>query len=167
MSGDGFKWVVSTTVGKTGTHCMAFDNCSPSTDITGTTDRFLTPPYDFTNATSAAMTFDVASTYLILNSKTYADTLAVYASTDCGATWKQIYYKGGANLSTAPNMTVASPTCFVPTSSQWRNDNINLSSLLGKSSVMFAFENRSQWAEWMYVDNINITAVTGIADINS
>ena len=28
---------------------------------------------------------------------------------------------------------------------------------------MFAFENHSQWAEWLYIDNINITAVTGNA----
>jgi hypothetical protein len=32
--------------------------------------------------------------------------------------------------------------------------------------VMFAFENRSNWGEWIYIDNINITAVTGIKEIN-
>jgi hypothetical protein len=32
---------------------------------------------------------------------------------------------------------------------------------------MFAFENRSDWGEWIYLDNINITAATtGIASIN-
>ncbi|MBI3502177.1 MAG: protease inhibitor I42 family protein [Bacteroidetes bacterium] len=168
-SSDGFKWVVSTSVSGwgTGTHCMAFDNCSPSTDITGTRDRFITTAYNFSNATSAQMTFDVASTYLILNSKTYTDTLAVFYSTNCGSTWNKIYYKGGANLATAPNLTAAAPTCFIPTSSQWRTETVNLNALAGQGSVMFSFENRSQWAEWMYVDNINITSVTGVADLNS
>jgi hypothetical protein len=113
------------------------------------------------------MNFDVAYAKLVYQSTTYADTLAVYSSIDCGTTWNQIYLKGGATLSTAPDMTAAAPTCFTPTSSQWRTDNVVLNSLVGQSSVMFAFENRSDWAEWLYIDNINITAVTGIADINA
>ena len=165
---DGFKWVVSTTVGgfSTSSHCMAFDNCSPSTDITGRKDKFITVPYNFSSATAANMTFDVAYAYLVLSSVTYTDTLVVYSSIDCGTTWNQVYKKGGATLATAPNLTTASPTCFTPTATQWRNETINLNSLAGQSSVMFAFENRSDWAEWMYVDNINITSVIGIAENN-
>ena len=168
MSSDGFAWTVNTSVSGfgNGTHCMEFDNCAPQTDITGARDRFITVPYDFTNAVSAAMTFDAAYTYLVLSSTTYTDTLVVYSSTDCGATWNSVYTKGGAQLSTAPNLTQPSPTCFSPASSQWRTENVNLNSLAGQLSVMFAFENRSDWAEPMFLDNINITAVTGITENN-
>jgi N-acetylneuraminic acid mutarotase len=160
-------WTVNASVGHTGTHSIEFDNCAPTTDITGQRDRFITTPYDFSAATSANMAFDVAYAALTLSGNTYTDSLAVYSSTDCGTTWTQIYYKGGANLATAPNMTVSSPTCFTPTSSQWRTDNTALNSLIGQSSVMFAFENRSQWGEGIYIDNINITSATGIAPVNS
>ncbi len=156
-------WTVSTTVGKASTHSMFFDNCNPPTDISGTKDRFISPVYDFTWATSANMTFDVAYAKLILNGTTYGDTLAVLASTNCGSTWSVIYKKGGATLATAPDMTAAAPTCFTPTATQWRNESVALSSFLGQGSVMFAFENRSQWGEGIYVDNLNITSVTGIA----
>ncbi len=168
MSNDGFKWIVSNVTGGFGasSQCMAFDNCAPSTDITGTKDRFVTAQYDFSGATSAQMTFDVASTYLIYQGTTYADTLVVFYSTNCGSTWNQVYVKGGAVLATAPNFTVVAPNCFVPTASQWRTETINLNAVAGQSGVMFAFENRSQWAEWMYIDNINISSNVGISTID-
>jgi hypothetical protein len=160
-------WAISTSAAKAGTNSIFFDNCSPSTDITGQKDRFITTAYDFSAATSASMAFDVAYAKATISGTVYADTLAVLSSTDCGATWNKIYIKGGTALATAPDVTAAAPTCFAPTSSQWRNDNISLNSLVGQSSVMFAFENRSQWAEPVFIDNINITAVTGIASLNS
>ena len=159
-------WAVNTTVAKTGSHCMYFDNCTPATDITGQKDRFITTAYSFSGASSASMTFDVAYAKAVISGTTYADTLNVYSSTDCGTTWARIYGKGGTTLATAPDMTAAAPTCFTPTSSQWRNESISLNSLVGQASVMFAFENRSGWAEGIFIDNINITAVTGIADVN-
>ncbi len=160
-------WVVNASVAKTGSHSIYFDNCTPSTDITGQKDRFITTPYDFSAATSANMTFDVAYAKANISGTIYADTLNVYSSINCGTTWNKIYGKGGAVLATAPDITAASPTCFSPTSSQWRNDAVSLNSLLGQASVMFAFENRSGWAEGIYLDNINITAVVGIEEVNS
>lgn len=166
---DGYNWVVSPSVSGwgTGSHCMAFDNCSPSANITGRKYQFKTISYDLSNTISASMTFDVAYAYLIWNSVYYTDSLAVYYSTDCGTTWNQNYYKGGANLATAPNLTQPAPTCFTPASSQWKTETINLSSLSGQQHVMFMFENRSQWGEWIYVDNINITGVVGVPTLNS
>ena len=100
----------------------------------------------------------------------YADSLAVQYSTDCGTTWTQVYHKGGATLATAPTDTSPS-VAFIPTSSQWRTDKITLpAAVIGKSSVMFAFENISGWAEPLYLDNINITTnnnATGISSYNT
>ena len=166
-------WQISTTVAHTGTNSIVFNNCDGDgqTNVTGQKDRFLTSTFDFSAATSANMSFDVAYAKLSTSNKIYTDTLAVLASSDCGTTWSQLYVKGGAALSTAPDITskmlLGSPVCFTPTSSQWRTDNIALNSLIGQSNVMFAFENRSGWGEGIYLDNINITAVTGIESINS
>jgi hypothetical protein len=156
-------WQVSTTVHySTGSHSIGFNNCDGdgSTDMTGRKDRLITTTYNFSNATSAQMAFDVAYSPLYYQSTMYGDTLAVYASTNCGTTWTRIYYKGGVTLGTCAQQT-AITACWVPTANDWRNDVTNLSSLCGQASVMFAFEDVSMWGEWIYLDNINITSVTG------
>jgi len=159
-------WQVVTSIAHTGTNCIGFNNClgnGSGNDMTGRKDRFITTPYDLSTATSAAMSFDVAYTTATITSKTYTDTLAIFSSIDCGSTWNQIYLKGGTNLATAATATVTQP-CWSPTSTDWRTDNVTLNNLIGHSSVLFAFENRSDWGEWIYLDNINITAVTGIQE---
>ena len=160
-------WEISTTVAHTGTKCIGFNNClgnGSGNDMTGRKDRFITSPYDFTNATSATLSFDVA--YGVLTSgKTYTDSLAIFSSTDCGTTWNQIYLKGGNALSTA-STTVTQP-CWAPTSTDWRTDNVSLSNLAGQANVLFAFEDRSDWGEWIYLDNINISTATGIQETNN
>ena len=115
------------------------------------------------------MSFDVA--YIVLNSSGLStDTLVVLSSIDCGTTWNQLYKKGGANLASA-GQTANDSVCWQPTStSDWRDDIISLGSLAGQSNVMFAFENISDWGEWIYIDNINISnvqLVAGITPVNN
>lgn len=159
-------WEVSTTVAKTGTNCVGFNNCDgdQQNDMTGKKDRLITTTYNFASAATAQMTFDVAYAVLTYSGTPYYDALTVYASTDCGSTWNQVYNKSGNTLATAPGYT-AITTCWAPSgASQWRNDVINLSSVVGQSNVMFAFENTSAWGTWIYLDNINISsATTGIS----
>jgi hypothetical protein len=156
-------WVVKTGVGKNSSNCMAFNNCDgdAQTDMTGRKDWVSTITYDFSQAASAQMTFDVAYVQLNYQSTLYSDSLSVWASTNCGTTWTNIYDKGGATLATGPQQTATA--CWAPASANdWRNENISLNSFCGQGSVMFAFRDRSAWGEWIYVDNINITSATGI-----
>ena len=123
------------------------------------------------SASSASLAFDVGyvPAYDSTTPKLYTDSLAVLYSVDCGTTWNRIYYKGGVALSTAPSFTIRTTTnCVAPTSSQWRTETTNLSGILGQNNVMFAFENISDWGNWIYVDNINITSVntTGISSLS-
>lgn len=153
-------WQVVTAVAHTGNNCIGFNNCSGdgTTDMTGKKDRFITAAYDFTDALYASISFDVAYAVLNVKSQTYTDSLAVFASADGGSTWNQIYLKGGTTLSNIPVITATQP-CWAPSSSSdWRTDKITVNNLAGHSRVMFAFENRSDWGEWIYIDNINITA---------
>jgi hypothetical protein len=163
-------WVVSTTVAKTGSHSLGFNNCDgdASTDMTGRVDRIITAPYNFSSATSASLSFDVAYAVLTYTSGTYYDALKVYSSIDCGSTWVQIYSKSGTTLASAPTYTSIA-ACWAPASAaDWRNDVTNISSLAGNSSVMFAFENTSAWGTWLYLDNINITSsTTGISPVST
>ena len=163
-------WTISTTIGHTSTQCIGFNNCDGDnqTDMTGRKDRFITGNYDFSSAPAPTMTFDVAYSALNYQSTMYTDTLVVYYSTDCGTTWQQLYRKGGVTLQTAPTTTSIN-SCWSPTAAQWRTENINLNTLIGQPSVMFAFEDISDWGEWIYLDNININSnvTTSIATENS
>jgi len=158
-------WEINSTVAKTGTKCMGFNNCDGdgATDMTGRVDRVYTKNYNFSGASTAAMTFDVAYALLTYQGTPYPDQLKVNVSTDCGTTWTTLYNKSGSTLASAPGYTSIA-TCWVPSgASQWRNDNINLNAYAGQANVMFAFENTSNWGTWVYIDNINITGTTGIA----
>lgn len=129
---------------------------------TDTYDGLITPPFNFTALNTAYLNFDVA--YCDPNSTFYSDTLKVYSTLDCGSTWNLIYSKGGATLATAPAPLTFSE--FVPDSTQWRTENINVSTLISNPLVSFKFENVSYWGNDLYLDNINIFDVTGINELN-
>jgi hypothetical protein len=159
-------WEVVTNVAHTGSNCIGFNNCSGdgNTDMTGRRDRLLSPSYDFSKATSVSLSFDIAYALLFFKNQEYPDSLAIYSSINGGATWDSLYMKGGSDLSNIQPITT-SPPCWVPaSSSHWRTDHIALNKLAGQPNVMFAFENRSAWGEWIYIDNISITAGSGLTD---
>ncbi|HEY6161307.1 MAG TPA: M43 family zinc metalloprotease [Bacteroidia bacterium] len=163
-------WQISTTVARTGVHSMLMNNCDGdgTGDMTGTVDWAKTMPLNFTNMANGTMTFDVAYCIATYQSTNYTDTLVVYYSTNCGATWTQIYRKGGTTLATAPPYTITqNSACWSPpgpTSNQWRNESITLPvGVNNQPNVMFAFKNISDWGEQLFIDNVNINAVlTGV-----
>ena len=159
-------WEVVTTVSHTGSNAIGFNNCQGNgagTSMAGTKDRFMTTAYNFPNSiVSASLSFDLAYAVLNYKNQLITDSLAILYSTDCGSTWHQLYLKGGSELS-AIKTTVS---CWTPGSNDWRTETINLEMIKGENNVMFAFENRSNWGEWIYIDNINISVVTDITTIN-
>ncbi len=171
-----YYWQLKNGVGGYGasSQCMYFNNAfaynsfeyniaewqtdKAGLDIVGQKQQIYTPEYDFTGITRPSVYFDVAyAPYDAVNS----DTLVVYYSTDCGATFNQVYSKGGMTLGTTGNtvMTGADTDIhgvFVPLSNNWRTDTIKIPAIAGATSVMFAFENRSGNGSPIYMDNINI-----------
>jgi len=142
------------------TACIKMDNFAYSSG-SGQSDIMQTPYLNFSSAVSPLRIYmDVAFAFY---SATYADSLIVSYSTDCGLTWTRIYANGRAALAT--NGGGATTTAFTPTSSQWRTDSININSLAGQPAVLFSFENISGYGNNLYLDNINITQVipTGIS----
>ena len=160
VNNDGIFWARTTTAGGQGsTESMFFDNYN--LDAAGTRDEMQCPKYNFSGYTSATLTFDVSYRQY---DATYSDTLAVLVSTDCGATFTEVYMKGGATLSSVVGTQTA--TVFTPTTAaQWRNETVNLNSFVGQPNVMVVFQNRGRYGQDLYVDNINITGVGGVAPI--
>lgn len=186
-----YTWQVDTNVGSYGTskHCMYFDNAQAwdyfftiivglwtpppgkaALDIISQRERIYTPMYKFSAVAAPVISFDVA--YAPYNN-TFSDTLAIYYSTDSGATFNQVYLKGGMTLCTTGNAVVTgadtnSKGVFVPTNSEWRTDTIQIPAIAGAPSVMFAFENRSGNGSPIYIDNINIPgAPTAISSVSA
>lgn len=172
-------WKLCTTNGYSSTQCMFFPaNCgsSSSVSIKGEREQMYTPDFSFASTTNAYLSFEVA--YEPYNT-TFSDTLAIYYSLNCGSTWTNIYLKGGMTLSTTGTNAAANvdtgevyttADCFVPpNTSAWRKDSISLAALNGDASVMFSFENRSGYANPIYIDNINILSpsLTSVQNIVS
>ena len=159
-------WAKTATAGGFGTSTSSAKmNNNSSADISGQSDFIYSPYLNLTSVIApVTLTFDVA--YARYNA-TYKDSLIVSVSNDCGNSWTRVYQKGSTLLATSPDNTGS----FVPTSSQWRTETINLNSYAGQSSLRIAFENKSGWGQSLYIDNINIiggtTSISGISDFNS
>lgn len=146
------QWERNGVVGSQGsTQSMQYRNYD---HYNGNRDEMRSSTYDFTGMSSATLTFDVAfRRYSGANS----DSLAVLVSTDCGASFTTVYYKGGTALSTVPGDYT--PDGFVPTPSQWRTETVDLSPYIGNQSVMISFQNRGHYGQNIYIDHINLTGV--------
>ena len=155
---DAIYWSRVTGIGGFGASnaCARFDNYNMYAP--GERDEMRTPRLNFSSVVNSTLTFDVAyARYNSVNS----DSLEVKVSTDCGNSWTALYLKGGTNLATASDQT--SP--FAPTSSQWRTESINISTVTALApNVMFSFINRGGYGQNIFVDNINIvTAVPNLS----
>jgi photosystem II stability/assembly factor-like uncharacterized protein len=112
---------------------------------------------DMTYLQDAELTFDVAYARYAVN---YSDSLEVLISTDCGANYTSVYFKGGSDLATAPDF---SASAFVPAANEWRTETIDLSAYMGNGDVLINFRSHTGWGQNVYVDNINLSAVNVVA----
>jgi photosystem II stability/assembly factor-like uncharacterized protein len=148
---NGDVWRVNSNVSGFGNGIASifFDNFS--IDVGGLRDRIQTRPVEgIESSQSVKLLFDVAYARYAVN---YSDSLAVYISDDCGETLTQVYYKGGTELSTAPDFT---NDIFVPEASEWRTDTVELFGVSPGNSFVVAFENRGAWGQAIYLDNIRL-----------
>ncbi|PKP46390.1 MAG: hypothetical protein CVT95_07060 [Bacteroidetes bacterium HGW-Bacteroidetes-12] len=143
-------WSHNNTIGAYGTSSSSVFIDNRTFDFTGQIDELKLPKIDFTSvATPQQLTFDVAHARF---GGTKNDTLSIYYTNDCGATKTLLWQKDGNALATRSFF----PLFFVPTSTEWRNETVDLSALSGLASVELFFENKSGNGNNIYLDNINI-----------
>jgi PKD repeat protein len=109
-------------------------------------------PFTLQNMISGYMTFDYSyKKYSGLTS----DALKVHISTDCGASWTELWSKAGPYLATVAGSTTSAE--WVPTqASHWLPDTISLDSFAGEPNVKLRFEVISGGGQTVYLDNINM-----------
>lgn len=146
------------------TNAGGFGNSSQSAKMdfynspNGRIDELYVKKIDFQSLTgTASLTFNVAyKQYQAEN-----DRLEVMVSTNCGTNWTTLYNKAGSVLSTSPG---GQTSAFTPNASQWRAESVDLTSYVGQADVLIKFKATSNYGNNLYIDDVNITVTTGIAE---
>jgi len=158
-SGDATKtWNRVTTAAYTGSASLKLDNYSSTA---GDIDEFVTPSIDMSTITSPTMSFRVA--YQRKSAADTLDKLRVLTSTNCGVAWVQKYSKG---VLTLPTVVGVSSSAFTPGSTtQWRQETINIASMAGAPELRFKFEFTGNGVgNNIYIDDININGTLSVEE---
>ena len=149
-------WETVTGVAKTGNASVVMRNLQYEQNRPKDYLRF--PLVNIATADSAFLSFQVAAAVQTDPSAAgnVWDTLQVLVSTDCGNTYTSLYKKWGNSLITRKTAVTQS---FVPTSTEWRKDSIDLTAYVGTGPIMLAFLNSSGFENNIYLDDINVYKV--------
>jgi len=127
----------------------------------GQEDILQTEIFDLTNTSGEMLAFDLAKAQFNAN---FSDAMRIDLSIDCGATFTQIYFKEGLDLSTLPGYNTTNT--WSPTSvDDWRIETIDLSPYNGEV-VMINFVNINGFGNSTHIDNINLSSETLSVDGN-
>lgn len=152
------------TVGKTGSKSALLDiwNSDASGGEQGQMDALITSAINLSSVTGPTFTFYYAyQMYSDPATYTTADALNVYASTDGGANWSNIYSKSGNALVTATPQFDANAG-FVATAGDWLMETVDITSVASSSSVQFKIEFTNDWENNFYLDDVVIGGGTSV-----
>jgi hypothetical protein len=153
-------WERTTVAAKTGNASAIMRNYDYMAN--GQKDYLRLPLMNITSGDSAFMTFQVAAAAVTDTgtANNPFDTLEVLVSKDCGATFTSLYKKGGKNL-----LTVLKPdsVAYVPKSTEWRKDSVNLTPYINGGQILLAFVNTNEHENNVYLDDINVYTYTASA----
>ena len=144
----GITWERTTDAADEGTASVRIQNLV-NTNY-GQADALLLPPIDFTQFTAPTrMYFRWA---YARRDPSYSDELLVLVSKDCGSTWTQKFYRTGTSLATGPTQS----TLFVPTATQWKLANIDLSTYAAENHVDVKIVNVTDGGNALYIDSLTV-----------
>ncbi|MEP7171184.1 MAG: hypothetical protein ABI855_17580, partial [Bacteroidota bacterium] len=161
VSLNAYQWIRS-TAGFNGANGSAAINLYLSP--VGSIQNLYAPAFDYSSAIAGStLEFDLA--HAAYNSATH-DRLQVNISTDCGATWTNVYDKSDPLLTTHPGY-VATAWLSPNTTTDWRHEVIDMTPFIGQSEVMAEFKILSASGNYLYMDNVNIrVAPVGINSVS-
>jgi hypothetical protein len=151
-------WKLATNAGYGGGLSKRSARCNMF-DISVGTAYMTLPKIDLSAADGVTtLTFDHAYAYY---SASLFDSLRIQVSNTCGETWETIFHDGKAGLATAPIAT----TAFIPDTSQWAANTLDLSAYNGSPELLIRFVGESGYGNNLYIDNINVTALVGVKEL--
>jgi len=175
-AGDAYaQWDLDNDVKKTGTGSMYAFNTILIFDNSGRSDEVAMPVIDLTSGVNPRLTFDLSYNYHhytppYLVDTVFADTLSIMVSTDCGDTYTTVYKKGGMDLTTF-SMPILNPTSigadFIdPTASDWRTEDVDLSSYTTHDKVIIKFSYKSALGGSINIDNVGVANSTSVKEVH-
>jgi len=166
---DGNAWSITDSAKYSGTNSLWISNFG--NNYANSIDEIVTPSIDLTAfspvPTNLFMKFKLAYTGktttnpLTSVTDTAWDYLKVFVSMDCGKTWLPRYSKSGTNLATA---ALTTSRFFPTTTSQWREESINLNPYISSNNVRFKFQFKSGAGNNLFIDDINISVPNGLEE---
>ncbi len=142
-------WKLIKTNGYNSTSCLYINNYNNFN--AGDYCELTTVPLDMTTKLAANLEFFLS--YARRSTSSF-DNLKIFASSDCGLNWNNIYSKSGGKLETSTTLN----SSFTPASAaDWRREKIGLSGYQAVQNLMLKFTFiTSGVGNNFYLDNINI-----------
>ncbi len=147
---NGITWHLDSMASFTGQYSIKINNLI-NTNY-GSFDEIILPEYDFTTAHQDSNIFMTINWAYAKSDPTYSDEMIVLLSTDCGVNFTQILYKNQNTLATAPVHT----TEFVPDSTQWKSETIDLNAYRNETFVQIKIVNVTDGGNCLYLDDIYV-----------
>jgi len=150
----GSPFIQTSNAAATGSNCIWVNNYfdNPNGPVV-----VYSPAFNLQNAVTALLDFKYAYAQ---KSTSNNDQLKVFVSTNCGASWSQLFSKAGAQLNTTG--TVVTQQFLNPTPSQWSSQSCNVVSFSGNPVVHFKFEFTPAGGNNVFIDDINLSLVLGV-----
>lgn len=155
------NWQQTATASASGSKSVKVNqSIEPSTSV-----ELYSPIYNFAAMPGVALTLKWAGSERDASTTTSSDLFSVQFSTDCGTTWTPRFNRNIKSGSVGVSASQAGN--FVPTPAQFYQDNVPLVGLTGQPNIMFKlkFTAETGSSNNFYVDDINLTSLTGIAEI--
>jgi hypothetical protein len=126
-----------------------------STEIT----ELISPSYDFSIPNNYSLKYKYAHAQQLSGGN---DRLIVYYTTNCGGSWSILKVKLSSALASAPKTN----NFFIPNSSQWKEEIIDVSALSLFNNVKFKFYYKNIGGNNFWLDDINIDITTSLNELN-
>lgn len=125
----------------------------------GRVDQLFSPLINYSGVDSVLLSFDLSAVTRSFPGTTIIplDTLEVLVTKDCGNTYTSVYKKWGKDLQTINDPNNPQPNEFFPSNnSQWRTEQIDLTSFAGISPIQIVFRNTNNYENNIFIDNVNL-----------
>jgi PKD repeat protein len=155
------NWQQTSAAAASGTKSIKVDqNIEP-----GTTVEIYSPNYNFAGMPGVAVSLKWAGSERNTVTTSSFDVFSVQVSTNCGISWipRVTHNIKAGSTGVSPSVTGN----FVPTSAQFFQENISVGGFVNEPNIMFKlkFTAETGSSNNFYVDDINITSLTGINEI--
>ncbi len=145
-------WDTISTGGLPGSNHSVFIKLSNYYPNASQKDGLLSPIFTIPDSSSVTLKFQLS----YINSNSF-DSLAIFASADCGNTFPYLLYKKGGDALVTSNAAIGIPS--LP--SDWRQETIDISQIANKK-IMLKAESTNNIGSDIYIDNLYIFAGSNV-----